>query len=85
MAEVTEDQASALLGLVLRMYARQIAILKLARTLSGISELEIDEVIDQAIQRLHQIPLVEDALARKDLSQLPALVKSLESLPVDQW
>jgi hypothetical protein len=85
MAAVTEDQAAALLGLVLRMYARQIAVLKLARALSGISELEIDEAIEQATQRLHQIPLVEDALARKDLSQLPALVKSLESLPVDQW
>jgi hypothetical protein len=85
MAALSEDQAAALLGLVLRMYARQIAILKLARTLSGISELEIDEAVDQAIQRLRQFPLVEEALSRKDLSQLPALVQSLESVPVDQW
>lgn len=85
MAALSEDQAAALLGLVLRMYARQIAILKLARTLSGISELEIDEAVNQAIQRLRQFPLVEEVLSRKDLSQLPALVQSLESVPVDQW
>ena len=82
---VTEEQAAELLRLVLNMYARQMAILKLARTLSGISELEIDETIEQAIQRLHQIPLVNDALARKDLSQIQAVIKSVESIAVDQW
>ena len=36
-------------------------------------------------QRLRQFPLVEEALSRKDLSRLPALVQSLESVPEDQW
>jgi hypothetical protein len=85
MAAVTEEQAAELLGLMVRMYARQMATLKLARTLSGISELEIDETIAQAMEHLHRIPLVHDALIKKDLSQIHAVVKSLESVAVDQW
>jgi len=36
MAALTEDQAAALLGFVMKIYTRQIAILKLARSIESI-------------------------------------------------
>lgn len=85
MNAVTEEQAVALLDLLLQVYARQMAVLKLIRTLSGISEIEIDQALGDSLAHLNRIPGVEDALSKKNLAEIQTLVKTLESAPVDQW
>jgi hypothetical protein len=79
-----DPQTTELLKMLLSLYARQMATLRLLEK-SGVSPQDIDAALEEAELRLHKIPIVAEALSRKNLSQIQALVRTVESVPWNRW
>ncbi len=79
-----EDESYALIAilteLVLEVYAGQMAVVSLLRKTPAIDAAALDLEIQQARQAIGRLPLVQDLRARRDPSQLEALVSALRTI-----
>jgi hypothetical protein len=81
---MSEEQANTLLAilteLVLDIFARQVATETLLRKVPGADLAAIEQEFQAARKRIERLPLVQDLRARRDPSQLAALVSTLRTI-----
>ena len=83
MANTPEIQLIEVVEMLIELYARQAAILKLIRYQNVAGSGKIDETLLEAETRIRNLPVVQEVLVKKRLPLPGSLSRSLTGFPWD--
>jgi hypothetical protein len=83
MPNPSETDLTEVVELLITLYARQAALLKLVQYQNIAGTGKIEEVLRDADQRIRKLPVVQEVLAKKRLPPPGSLSRSLTGFPWD--